>query len=151
MSAGEGTMTRAIVALLEIMSDADAPLRCRIEATELLLAYEAPQEAVDRTKTFLTSVFEDAEQRVDDRLDALKLMRKAEARKITALTVTAGDARANRELWRQLEIGRRREAMFKAGLWEDAPKDWCADLLSDDYVEPPVSAHDALRGMARKA
>ena len=143
-------MTRAIVALVEIMSDTDAPLRRRIEATEVLLAYEAPQEAVDQAKAFLTSVFEDAEQRVDDRLDALNLMRRAEARK-TAPTITAENARKNRELWRQLEIGRRREAMFKAGLWEDAPKDWCADLLSDDYVEPPVSAHDALRGMARKA
>ena len=42
-------MTRAIVALLEIMSDSHAPSRRRIEATELLLAYEAPPEAVDRS------------------------------------------------------------------------------------------------------
>jgi hypothetical protein len=41
--------------------------------------------------------------------------------------------------------------MFKAGLWGDHPKDWADDLLSEDYVAPPVSAHDALRGMARKA
>jgi hypothetical protein len=34
-------MTRAIVALLEIKSDAEAPLHRRIEATEGLLAYEA--------------------------------------------------------------------------------------------------------------
>jgi hypothetical protein len=96
-------MTRAIVALLQIMSDTeDAPLRRRIQATEALLAYEAPQEAVDQAKAFLTSVFEDAEQSVDDRLDALKLMRKAEARK-TVPTVTAENARKNRELWRQLE------------------------------------------------
>ena len=70
-------MTRAIVALLQIISDTeDAPLRRRIQATEALLAYEAPQEAVDQAKAFLTSV-QDAEQRVDDSLDALKLMRKA--------------------------------------------------------------------------
>ena len=144
-------MTRAIVALLQIISDTeDAPLRRRIQATEALLAYEAPQEAVDQAKAFLTSVFEDAEQRVDDRLDALKLMRKAEAPKITALT-TAEDARANRELWRKLEIGHRRAELFKAGLWEDHPKDWADDLLSEDYVAPPGSALDALRGMARKA
>ena len=144
-------MTRAIVALLQIMSDTeDAPLRRRIQATEALLAYEAPQEAVDQAKAFLTSVFEDAEQSVDDRLDALKLMRKAEVRK-TAPTVPAVNARKNRELWRQLEIGHRREKLFKAGLWEDAPKDWAADLLSDDYIEPPGSADDALRGMARRA
>ena len=146
-------MTRAIVALLEIMSNTDAPLHRRIEATEVLLAYEAPQEAVDQAKAFLTSVFEDAEQRVDDRLDALRLMRKAEAPKITAPTVTAEseDARANRELWRKLEIGHRRAELFKAGLWEDHPKDWADDLLSEDYVAPPGSALDALRGMARKA
>jgi len=101
-------MTRAIVALLEIMSGTHAPLRRRIEAIELLLAYEAPPEAVDQAKTFLTAVFEDAAQHVDDRLDALRLMRKAEAPKITAPTVTAEDARANRELWRKLEIGHRR-------------------------------------------
>jgi hypothetical protein len=143
-------MTRAIVAVLQIMSDPDAPLRRRIEAVELLLAYEAPQEAVDQAKVFLTSVFEDAEQRVDDRLDALRLMRKAEAPKITAPTVTAEDARKNRELWRQLEIGHRREKLFKAGLWGDHPKDWADDLLSKNYVAPPGSALDALRGMARK-
>ena len=143
-------MTRAIVALLEIMSGSHAPLRRRIEAIELLLAYEAPPEAVDQAKTFLTAVFEDAAQHVDDRLDALRLMRKAEAPKITAPTVTAKDAQANRELWRKLEIGHRREKLFKAGLWEDAPKNWADDLLSDDYIEPPESADDALRGMARK-
>ena len=143
-------MTRAIAALLEIMSHVDAPSRRRIEATELLLAYEAPPEAVDQAKAFLTSVFEDAVQYVDDRLDALRLMRKAEAPKITAPTVTAENARANRELWRQLEIGMRRGAMMKAGVWGDHPKDWADDLLSDNYVAPPGSARDALRGMARK-
>jgi hypothetical protein len=53
------------------------------------------------------------------------------------------------ELWRQIEIGA--AAMMKVGVWEDAPKDWADDLLSEDYVAPPGSALDALRGMARKA
>ena len=100
-------MTRAIVALVEIMSDTDAPLRRRIEATEGLLAYEAPKEAVHQAQAFLISVFGDPEQRVEDWLDALKLMREAEARKITAPTVTTGDARANREL---LATARNRQA-----------------------------------------
>jgi len=38
--------------------------------------------------------------------------------------------------------------MKKAGVREDAPKDWADDLLSEDYVAPPGSADDALRGMA---
>ncbi len=40
-------MTRAIAALLEIMSDMQAPLRRRIEAAEGLLAFEAPEEIVE--------------------------------------------------------------------------------------------------------
>jgi hypothetical protein len=40
--------------------------------------------------------------------------------------------------------------MFKASLWEDHPRDWAADLLSEDYVAPSGSALDALRDMARK-
>src|SRR6266576_3986913 len=42
-------MTRAIAALLEIMSDMQAPLRRRIEAAEGLLAFEAPEEIVERS------------------------------------------------------------------------------------------------------
>jgi hypothetical protein len=142
-------MTRAIAALLEIMSDAEAPLRRRIEATAGLLAYEAPPEAVEQAKAFLTSVFEDAEQRVDDRLDAIKLMRKAEgARKITAPTVTPEDARKNRELWREIEIGMRRVAMMKAGLWPPE-EGWCNDLMGDDYVAPAISFDEAWRNAFR--
>jgi len=129
-------MTRAIAALLDIMNNAAAPLRRRIEATEGLLAYEAPEEAVDEAKIFLTSIFENSSEHVDDRLDALKLMRKAEARKITQPTVSAADERANRELWRQVEIARRRVAMVNAGLWPP-PKGWMNDLRRENYVTSP--------------
>ena len=51
--------TRAIAALIDFMTDnKDAPMRRRIEATEGLLGYEAPAEAVDAAKDFLGSVFE---------------------------------------------------------------------------------------------
>src|SRR5262245_36000255 len=75
-------------------------------------------------------------EHVDDRLDALKLMRKAEARKITQPTVSAADERANRELWRQVEIARRRVAMVNAGLWPP-PKGWINDLRRENYVTSP--------------
>jgi hypothetical protein len=42
--------TRASAALLEIMADTDAPSRRRIEATEGLLAYEAPEKPLSRPR-----------------------------------------------------------------------------------------------------
>ena len=140
-------MTRAIAALLEIMADTDAPLRRLIDATEGLLAYAAPEEAVEQAKEFLASVFEDANQHVDDRLDALKLMRKAEARKVVAPSVTAADQHASREVWRRLEIARRRSAMVKLGLWPPA-RNWADDLLGEGYVAPPGTASSSLNGLA---
>jgi hypothetical protein len=113
--------TRAVRALIEIMSDEAAPTRRRVEACEGLLAYEAPREVMDLAKEFLASIFE-------DRLDALKLVRKAEAARITRPPVTAADEREHRETWRQIEIARRRVAMVAAGLWQP-PKGWAADLL----------------------
>jgi hypothetical protein len=108
--------TRAINALIEIMSDKDAPLRRRIEATEGLLAYEAPLEIVDQAKAFLTSVFEDKEQHVDNRLDALKLMRKAEAPKITRLSVSARDEVGRVTSCREIDRRLRRAALIEAGV-----------------------------------
>ena len=73
--------TRAINALLEIMSNELASVRRRIEAAEGLLSYEAPPEVVERAKAFLESVFEDSEeQSVQDRLDAVKLARQIRGR-----------------------------------------------------------------------
>lgn len=148
-------MTRAIAALLDIMTDTAAPVRRRVEACEGLLAYEAPEEAVEKAKDFLASIFEDANQHIDDRLDALKLMRKAEARRISQPTVTAADDRANRETWRRLEAARRRMALIEAGMWPP-PKGWADDLMSENYKAPPGSlisvstmAEDVRRGRLR--
>ena len=121
-------MTRAISALIKIMTDSEAPLRCRIEATEGLLAYEAPDEAVALAKEFLASVFE-SDEHVTVRLDALKLMRKAEARRISAPPVPADDYR-QRKMQRRIAVGRRRAKLMTEGLWP-APKGWDADLLDD--------------------
>ena len=63
--------SRAIDALLEIMSNEEISARRRIEAAEGLLSYKAPPEIVERAKAFMESVFEDDEQSVQDRLDAV--------------------------------------------------------------------------------
>ena len=118
--------TRAIAALIEIMSDQDAPLRRRIDATEGLLDYEAPAEAVEAAKVFLTSVFEDRHQHVDDRLDALKLMRRAEAAKIVRRPVREL-TRDRVEHCRLMETLHRKAALIDAGVWP-LPEGWDADL-----------------------
>ena len=74
--------TRPIDTLLEIMADPDLFTRRRIEAAEALLAYEAPPEVVERARAFLTSVFEDDEQSVQDRLDALSWRGNSKARRL---------------------------------------------------------------------
>jgi hypothetical protein len=136
-------MTPAITALLEIMSRHDVPIRRRIEAAEGLLAFEAPADAIDQAKAFLTAVFGDLEHHVDDRLQALKLMRKAESPKVKKLTVSSRDENKERELARQLAMGRRRAALLTAGLWPPPPDSgWADDLLSPDYNPPkPPPSH----------
>jgi hypothetical protein len=123
--------TSAIDALIKIMRDEKVPIRRRIEAASGLLDYEAPLEAVELAKEFLKSVFEDPAQHVDDKLDASKLMRKAEAAKISrpmARATNEGDC----ELSRNLEIAHRRLALMDAGVWPPPPG-WIDDLLSKDY------------------
>jgi hypothetical protein len=130
--------TRAIAALIDIMSDPEAPLRRRIEATAGLLDYEATAEAVEVAKVFLTSIFEDREQHVDDRLDALKLMRRAESAKIVRRPVREVP-RERVEHFRWMETMHRKAALIDAGVWP-LPEGWDADLESADYV--PVSGDE---------
>jgi hypothetical protein len=103
------TNTRAINALRRIMLDADGTSpRRRVEAAEHLLDYECPEEVRVECKEFLTSVFEDDEQQVDIRLDALKLARKFEAAKVTPRTIRAARQDGDRrEAWRNYEIKQR--------------------------------------------
>ena len=132
--------TRAINALLEIMYDDSETMspRRRVEAAEHLLDYECPEEVRVECKEFLTSIFEDSEQHVDIRLDALKLMRKFEAAKVTPRTVRTnqrGSERDRREAWRNYEIDQRHWKLSLA-IMDTPPPGWADDLCSDDYVPP---------------
>ena len=129
--------TRAIDAL-QIMRDHDgtAPRR-RVEAAEHLLDYECPEEVVIECKEFLTSVFEDGEQNVDIRLDALKLARKFEAAKVTPRTVRTSQREEGdrREAWRRYEISQRHWKLSLA-IRDTPPKGWADDLYADTYEAP---------------
>jgi hypothetical protein len=131
------TSARAIIALTKIMDNKKNLLSRRIDACEALLSYEAPDETVEKAKAFLTAIFEDsANIGIDDRLSALKLMRKASAPRVTQQTVRSADADKTRELYRDIEIAGRRMRLIAAGMWPPPSKDWADDLLGSDYVAP---------------
>jgi hypothetical protein len=85
----EAPMTRTIQTLIEIMLDEDAAPRRRVQAARGLIEYEAPPEVAEAAKEFLAQVYEDSDQNLQDRLDALEVARKAEARKIAVRVVPA--------------------------------------------------------------
>jgi len=130
--------TRAINAALQIMSDSIAPMRRRIEAAEALLGFEAPADAVSRAREFLIGVFEDAEQGIDNRMDALQISRKFEAKKIMPQTVhhTRQSEVDRKEAWREYEISQRQIKLVLATM-DHPPKGWDDDLRSPDYLPPP--------------
>src|SRR6516165_9843991 len=112
------TSTRTIAALLEIMDDPDIATRLRIDAAEALLGFEAPDDAVIRAREFLIAVFENKEETISDRIEALKLSRKSEAPKIASKIVrldpparTEADHRA---AWRHYEMDQLKVAIYRA-------------------------------------
>jgi hypothetical protein len=133
--------TRTIDTLLKIMSDPEMSTRRRIEAAEALLGYEAPADAVSRAREYLGEVFEDREQSIDLRMDALKISQKFGAKKIAPQTVhlTRREEADRKEAWREYEIFQRQMKLVLATL-DHPPKGWDDDLRSPDYLPPPGDA-----------
>src|SRR5215469_4615776 len=97
--------SRAVAALVEIMRDTEQAPRRRIEACEHLLDYECPPEVIEEAKAVLMSIVEDGETLVDIKLNALKLLRRVESRRVSPGRAVSG---ADIELSRAAEILRRR-------------------------------------------
>jgi hypothetical protein len=133
--------TRAIDTLLQIMRDTEVSTRRRIEAAEALLGFEAPVEAVGHAREYLVSVFEDREQAIDDRMDALKISQKFGAKRIAPQTVhlTRREEVDRKEAWREYEINQLQAKIVLATL-DHPPKGWDDALRSPDYLPPPGDA-----------
>jgi len=127
--------TPAIKTLLEIMTDKDAPTRKRIEAAEGLLAFEAPPEVQIEAKVCLVGIFDDKEVGISDRMDAVLLSRKFEARKVATRTVSARDEANRIEEWRSYKLFNRKTELIREGIWP-LPAGWDSDLRSPDFVPP---------------
>ena len=130
--------TRAVRALVQIMQDPNIFRRKRIEACEGLLSYEAPPDVTKLAKEFLASVFEDQEADVSERLDAITLTRKFEAKRIMPQTVhvTQRNELDRKEAWREYELGQLQAKIVLATL-DHPPEGWDGDLRSPDYLPPP--------------
>jgi len=130
--------TRTIDTLLEIMADSEMSTHRRIEAAEALLSFEAPPEAVSRARDYLMSVFEDREEEIGNRMDALRISRKREAKRIAPQTVhlTRREEVDRKEAWRNYEMWKRRRELIMATM-EIPPSNYADDLLSPDYLPPP--------------
>jgi hypothetical protein len=136
------TSTRTIDALLDLMQDADIVTHLRIDAAEQLLGFEALEPAVIRAREFLIEIFENKEESISDRMEALKIARKSESAKVTPkivrLEVKDRGERERREEWRHYETVQLRLKLFKAlPVGTPFPSGWADHLTGDDYVPPP--------------
>ena len=131
------TNTRTIDALLVIMDDTDIVTRRRIEAAEQLLDFEAPESAVIRAREYLVSVFENQDEELADRMNAIKASRKVEAAKVSPKVVHLNRRSPidRKEAWREYELSRLRTKIILA-THQIPPKGWDDVLTSDDYLPP---------------
>jgi hypothetical protein len=84
------------------------------------------------------SVFEDREEEIGNRMDALKLSRKCEAKRIMPQTVhvTRQSEVDRREAWREYECSQLLMEIVLATN-DHPPKGWDSVLRSPDYLPPP--------------
>jgi hypothetical protein len=134
------TNSRTVDALLTIMDDTDLRTHRRIEAAEQLLDYKAPEEAVTLAREYLVSVFEDKNEELGDRVDAIKASRKVEASKLSPPKIvhlhrTAIDRTA---AWKEYEKAQLRKRIIKATGTTPPPR-W-DEVFGDDYL-PPEGTH----------
>jgi hypothetical protein len=136
------TNSRTVDALLTIMSDTDLRTRRRIEAAEQLLDFEAPDEAVVKACEYLVSVFENADEELADRMNAIKASRKVEAAKVSPKVVHLNRTRAvdRKEAWREYERSKLRDRIIKATGWVPTTPGWDDVLTSPDYLPPEGDA-----------
>lgn len=120
-------LSRALVALLDLMTDTELWIGRRVEAAKAIIEHEAPTEVFDLTHQFLLGVAEGGED-VEWKLKALALLRKVEARRVVPGTTTGPSDNASNALGLRLSAAKRRVELVKAGEWPPLPG-WQRDLV----------------------
>jgi hypothetical protein len=127
--AGDQPISKALGALLDIMTSDEVKESQCIEAARAIIEYEAPPEVFDLTYAYLLGVAQGEGQDVGLKLEALKLIRKVEAKRVVPGTTKAVDSAAAIELGRGVAAARRRVELVRAGEWP--PKAGWADDLGE--------------------
>ncbi|MGO7868653.1 hypothetical protein AB9E15_05335 [Rhizobium leguminosarum] len=120
-------ISKALGALLDIMtSDKIKETQC-IEAARAIIEYEAPPEVFDLTYDYLMGVAQGEEQDTGLKLEALKLIRKVEAKRVVPGTAKAVETVAAQALGRKVAMAKRRLGLVRDGRWP-AERGWGEDL-----------------------
>ena len=84
------------------------------------------------------SIFENKEEAIGERMDALKISQKFGAKKIAPQTVhlTRREEADRKEAWREYEITQLQQKIILATL-DHPPQGWDSALRSPDYLPPP--------------
>jgi hypothetical protein len=96
---------------------------------------------VIRAREFLHSVFENKEETINDRMNAIKIAHKSEAPKVTPkiirLEVNDRGEHERKEAWRRYEITQLKMKIYQATGNTPTMPGWCDHLTSEDYLPPP--------------
>ena len=144
--AGE-ILSPALAALLQIMTSTEvAEAKC-VEAAKAIIEYEAPQGVYDLTHRYLIGVAEDEEQSTDLRLEALKLLRKVEARRVTP--PPAASLVASKETAERLGRARLRLDLVAKGAWPTSEAGWTEGAESPTLEMSPTGLAERLKAARR--
>lgn len=138
-----------LAALLDIMTSADLPeIRC-IEAAKAIIEYEAPSGVFDLTQQFLLGIAQNPNSDVGLKLEALKLTRKVEARRVVPGTAKAVTAKDEAYLSKRLAAARLRLRFVREGKWPGAT-DWTEGIVQS-RADADGIAHRLERTLDRSA
>jgi hypothetical protein len=133
----ETEMGTPVDVLLQIMQDDEISTRRRIQAAEAILSHESPPEAVTSAQQYLEKVYDDKEQDLEWRINAIEVSRKYATPRVTTTVVHIEDQKAYIEKARRDAIFRRRKYLIFKGITPpDFPRDWCSDLKEPDWIPP---------------
>ncbi|WP_287381946.1 hypothetical protein [Mesorhizobium sp.] len=122
------TISPVLRKLLEIMTSPEVPDARSVEAAKAIIEFEAPPEVFDLTYQFLMGLANDDRQEVSLKLEALKLIRKVEARRVVPGVTKGSDPQAQGELGRRMAASRRRLELWREGKWPPASLAWAGGL-----------------------
>lgn len=118
----------ALAALLDIMTSANVPEAKCIEAARAIIEYEAPPGVFDLTHAFLMGVAQNDAQDVGLKLEALKLIRKVEARRVMPGAGNPADVVVSKALARRVAVAKQRLALIKDRKWPPDDSRWAEEI-----------------------